>query len=138
PLCEAATKLIRQAISEELSRRSQTGFIREGFSEELDQLRKLLRDGKNYLAEMEQRERARTGIKSLRVGYNKVFGHYIEVTKPNLHLIPEGYTRKQTLTSAERFITLELKEHESLVTNAQERIGELEASIFRQVCAEIG
>jgi DNA mismatch repair protein MutS len=87
---------------------------------------------------MEQRERARTGIKSLRVGYNKVFGHFIEVTRPNLHLVPAEYTRKQTLAQSERFITLELKEHESLVMNAQERIVELEAGIFRQVCTEIG
>lgn len=139
PLCEAAAALIRQAIPDELSRRSQqTGIIREGFSEELDQLRKMLRDGKNYLAEMEQRERARTGIKSLRVGYNKVFGHFIEVTRPNLHLVPADYTRKQTLAASERFVTLELKEFESLVVNAQERIAELETSLFRRVCTDIG
>jgi DNA mismatch repair protein MutS len=139
PTCDATIKTIRAALREELPRRIEgVNIIRVGFSAELDRLRELLRNGKNYLAEMEQRERARTGIKSLRVGYNKVFGHFIEVTKPNLHLVPEGYTRKQTLTNAERFITLELKEHESLVNNAQERIAELEAGIFRQVCAEIG
>ena len=137
PACEATARLIRKAISDELPRSKDTGIIREGFSAELDQLRALLLSGKTYLAEMEQRERARTGIKSLRVGYNKVFGHYIEVTRPNLHLVPNEYTRKQTLTSAERFITLELKEHESLVVNAQERIAELESSLFRQVCAEV-
>jgi DNA mismatch repair protein MutS len=137
PVCEAATKLIRSAVSDELPRSRDTGIIRQGYSAELDQLRALLRDGKTYLAEMEQRERARTGIKSLRVGYNKVFGHFIEVTRPNLHLVPAAYTRKQTLANAERFITLELKEHESLVVNAQERIAELEASLFRQVCAEV-
>jgi DNA mismatch repair protein MutS len=139
PLCEAAAALIRRAISDDISRRAQqTGIIREGFSDELDQLRKLLRDGKTYLAEMEQRERTRTGIKSLRVGYNKVFGHFIEVTRPNLHLVPADYTRKQTLAASERFVTLELKEFESLVVNAQERIAELEASLFRRICAEIG
>jgi DNA mismatch repair protein MutS len=139
PLCETATKLIRQAISDELSRRpQQTGIIREGFSEELDQLRLMLRDGKAYLAEMEQRERARTGIKSLRVGFNKVFGHFIEVTRPNLHLVPSDYTRKQTLAASERFVTLELKEFESLVVNAQDRIAELETSLFRRVCSDIG
>ncbi len=139
PTCEATVKTIRAALREELPRRTEgVNIIRVGFSEELDRLRELLRNGKAYLTEMEQRERARTGIKSLRVGYNKVYGHYIEVTKPNLHLVPAAYTRKQTLTNAERFITLELKEHESLVTNAQERIAELEASVFRQVCAEIG
>lgn len=140
PLCEAAANLIRNSIRDELpSRASETvGIIREGFSEELDKLRELLRNGKTYLAEMEQRERARTGIKSLRVGYNKVFGYYIEVTRPNLHLIPEDYTRKQTLAQGERFITLELKEHESLVIHAQERITELETNIFRHICVEIG
>jgi DNA mismatch repair protein MutS len=139
PACEAAVGLIRRAISDELSRRSpQTGIIREGYSDELDKLRTMLRDGKTYLAEMEQRERARTGIKSLRVGYNKVFGHFIEVTRPNLHLVPADYTRKQTLAASERFVTLELKEFESLVVNAQERIAELEAGLFRRLCADVG
>ncbi|MFN2596921.1 MAG: DNA mismatch repair protein MutS, partial [Pyrinomonadaceae bacterium] len=139
PACEGVLQTIRDAINDELPRRGgMVGVIRDGYSDELDKLHELLRNGRGYLAELEQRERARTGIKSLRVGYNKVFGHFIEVTRPNLHLVPDGYTRKQTLTSAERFVTLELKEHESLVTNAQERIAELETSLFRQVCAEIG
>lgn len=139
PVCEAAASLIEKAISDDLPTRSEPGkVIREGFSEELDQLRALLRDGRAYLANMEQRERARTGIKSLRVGYNKVFGYFIEVTRPNLHLVPADYTRKQTLSTSERFVTLELKEHEALVVNAQERIAELEAGLFRQVCAEVG
>jgi DNA mismatch repair protein MutS len=139
PLCDKAAALIHKAIPEELPRRNATvGNIREGFSEELDELRALLRDGKTYLAEMEQRERARTGIKSLRVGFNKVFGYFIEVTRPNLHLVPADYTRKQTLAASERFITLELKEHESLVVNAQDRIAELEASLFRHVSIEVG
>ena len=139
PTCVETAQLIRAAIADELPARAEPGkLIRAGFSEELDRLRALLRDGKTFLAEMEQRERARTGIKSLRVGYNKVFGYFVEVTRPNLHLIPDDYTRKQTLAQSERFITLELKEHETLVMNAQERIAELEASLFRQVCAEIG
>jgi len=87
---------------------------------------------------MEARERTRTGIRSLRVGYNKVFGYYIEVTKPNIALAPADYTRKQTLANAERFITLELKEHETLVTNARERIEELEATLFRHLCEQVG
>jgi DNA mismatch repair protein MutS len=139
PICESVLGLIRSAVNDELpTRNEQTGVIREGFSEELDGLRALLRGGKTFLAEMEQRERARTGIKSLRVGYNKVFGYFIEVTRPNLHLVPASYTRKQTLAQTERFITLELKEHESLVLNAQERIGELEMGLFRHICAEVG
>ena len=139
PDCAGVASLIRSALNDVLPvRLENSGFIREGFSEELDSLRKLLREGKSFLSEMEQRERARTGIKSLRVGYNKVFGYFIEVTRPNLRLVPEGYTRKQTLAQAERFITLELKEHESLVLNAQERIAELETGIFRRVCTDIG
>jgi DNA mismatch repair protein MutS len=139
PDCEAVLRVIREALNDEPPRRGETvGVIRAGYSDELDRLRELLKNGRTVLAEMEQRERARTGIKSLRVGFNKVFGHYIEVTRPNLHLVPSGYTRKQTLTQAERFVTLELKEYESLVTNAQERISELEAGIFRKVCVEIG
>ncbi|MET0623050.1 MAG: DNA mismatch repair protein MutS [Pyrinomonadaceae bacterium] len=139
PTCEGLLERIRAAVNDDLPRRGEhAGVIREGYSEELDSLRTLLKNGKTFLAEMEQRERARSGIKSLRVGYNKVFGYFIEVTKPNLHLVPAAYTRKQTLAASERFVTLELKEHESLVLNAQERIGELEVSIFRHVCAEIG
>ncbi|HLM59862.1 MAG TPA: DNA mismatch repair protein MutS, partial [Pyrinomonadaceae bacterium] len=140
PECAETAKLIDSAISEELPSRysEQIGIIRAGFSEELDKLRQTLKNGKGFLAEMEKRERERTGIKSLRVGFNKVFGYYIEVTKPNLHLVPEDYTRKQTLLPAERFVTLELKEYESLVIHAQERIGELEATLFRQICAEVG
>jgi DNA mismatch repair protein MutS len=139
PTCEGVLERIRSAVNDDLPRRGEhAGVIREGYSEELDGLRALLKNGKTFLAEMEQRERARTGIRSLRVGYNKVFGYFIEITRPNLHLVPAGYTRKQTLAASERFVTLELKEHESLVLNAQERIGELEVSLFRHVCADVG
>lgn len=140
PECAETSDLIESGISAELPARysEQVGFINDGFSEELDRLRRTLRDGRGFLAEMEKRERERTGIKSLRVGFNKIFGYYIEVTKPNLHLVPSDYTRKQTLVPAERFITLELKEHESLVVHAQERIIELENNLFRQICAEVG
>lgn len=138
PACEQTANLIEKAISDEAITSEKTGIIREGFNNELDRLRKLVKDGKNYLADLEARERARSGIKSLRVTYNKVFGYFIEVSKPNLHLVPADYVRKQTLVNAERFVTLELKEYESLVLNSQERLAELENSIFRQVCAEIG
>ncbi|HMS40569.1 MAG TPA: DNA mismatch repair protein MutS [Pyrinomonadaceae bacterium] len=140
PVCAKTSNLIDSALSDELPIRQsdQIGVIRRGFSEELDKLRESLQNGKNFLAELESRERARTGIKSLRVGFNKVFGYYIEITKSNLHLAPSDYTRKQTLVPAERFITLELKEHESLVIHAQERIAELENNLFRQICAEVG
>lgn len=138
PDCKQTSELIARALVDNMTRKTAQGHIREGFSEELDRLRATLRDSKKQLAAMETRERARTGIKSLRVAFNKVFGYYIEVTRPNLHLVPEDYTRKQTLANAERFVTLELKEHESLVVHAEDRISELEVSIFRQVCAEIG
>jgi DNA mismatch repair protein MutS len=139
PACETAANLIRRAINEELPSRAGeiVGCIREGFSAELDKLRITLRDGKQFLADLEAREKARSGIKSLRVTYNKVFGYFIEVTNPNLHLVPNDFVRKQTLVNAERFVTLELKEYESLVLNSQERLSELETSIFRQVCAEV-
>ncbi len=140
PECAEVINLIESGISDQLPNRynEQIGIVRDCFSEELDKLREILRDGKGFLAELEKRERARTGIKSLRVGFNKVFGYYIEVTKPNLHLVPADYTRKQTLVPAERFITLELKEHESMVVHARERIVELENILFRQICFEIG
>jgi DNA mismatch repair protein MutS len=140
PECAETANLIAAGISEELPARhhEHSGIIKKGFSQELDRLRSTLKDGKGFLAEMEKRERERTGIKSLRVGFNKVFGYYIEVSKSNLHLVPEDYTRKQTLIPAERFITLELKEYESLVIHAQERIAELENNLFRQICGEVG
>ena len=140
PECVETANLIDSGIAEELPSRytEQTGVIRQGFSAELDKLRQTLKDGKGFLAEMEKCERERTGIRSLRVNFNKVFGYFIEITKPNLHLVPEDYTRKQTLLPAERFVTLELKEYESLVIHAQERISELETNLFRQICREVG
>lgn len=140
PECEELSNLINSAISEDLpsTYSEQVGIIKDGFSEELDNLRKTLNEGKIFLADLEKREKQRTGIKSLRVGFNKVFGYYIEVTKPNLHLVPDDYTRKQTLIPCERFVTLELKEHESLVIHTQERIAELENILFRQLCTEVG
>lgn len=137
PVCESALATIRQGVAAPEAWTKTAGIIRDGYSDELDRLRKILRDGRTVLAEMEQRERARTGIKSLRVGFNKVFGYFIEITRPNLHLVPADYTRKQTLANAERFVTLELKEYESLVTNAGDRVAELEASLFRRVLAEV-
>ena len=140
PDCGKPAKLIDSSISDELPtrHREQVGIIKKGFSVELDKLRESLQNGKGFLAALERRERERTGIKSLKVGFNKVFGYFIEVTKSNLHLVPSEYSRKQTLVSNERFITLELKEHESLVMHAQDRLAELETNLFRQICFEIG
>ena len=113
------------------------GVILQGFSDDLDRLRNSSREAQDYIASLEKTERERTGIKSLKVGYNKVFGYYIEISRSNLQQAPEEYIRRQTLVNAERFITPQMKEYESLILNAQERIAELESSLFRQVCKQI-
>ena len=106
------------------------GLIRSGFNEEVDRLREAGSRGKQWIAALEETERKRTGIKSLKVGFNKVFGYYIEVTRPNLALVPDDYERKQTLANAERFITPELKEQEALILHAEDRVVELEYDLF--------
>ncbi len=113
------------------------GVIRDGYNRELDDLRTISRSGKEWILKLEEEERRRTGIGSLKIGYNKVFGYFIEVTKANLPRIPDTYIRKQTLVNAERFITPELKEYESKVLNAEERIIELERSIFEDILSSI-
>src|SRR5262247_2200588 len=136
--CDDIVGYVTRAITERPPSEIERGsVIRAGFSKELDELRDVLTGGKDFLAKFEARERERSGIRSLKVGYNKVFGYYIEITKTNLKLAPGDYIRKQTLTNAERFFTLELKEHETLIANASERIIELETNLYRQVCAEI-
>ncbi len=112
--------------------------IREGFSPELDELKSASSNARSFIAALEQRERERSGIRNLRVGYNQVFGYYLEVSKSNLEQVPEDFIRRQTLANGERYITPELKEYESLVLNARERVEELEKSLFKQVCAQIG
>lgn len=109
------------------------GVIREGFNRELDELRAVKQSGRRWIVELEAREKRSTGIGSLKVGYNQVFGYYIEVTKPNLHLVPSTYIRKQTLANAERFITPELKEYEERIVNAHARIIELESELFGDI-----
>jgi DNA mismatch repair protein MutS len=109
------------------------GIIAEGYNAELDELRAISREGKGYIARIEAREKARTGISSLKVRYNRVFGYYIEVTRTNLGAIPADYIRKQTLANAERFITPELKEYEEKVLGAEERITELEYALFQEI-----
>jgi DNA mismatch repair protein MutS len=136
--CPEVVDLISQAIVDSPGSLDQGGVIRPGFSEELDSLRSSSKNAKQYLADLERAERAKTGIKSLKVGFNKVFGYYIEVSKPNLAQVPPDYIRKQTLVNGERFFTPELKEYESLILNAQDRISELEAQLLRQVCQQVG
>jgi DNA mismatch repair protein MutS len=136
--CDDVVALIAQAIEDEPGTNPEEGgVVRGGFSPELDELRTIVRDVRRYLAELEAGERARTGIKSLKVSYNKVFGYYIEVSKVNLGLVPGDYQRRQTLVGGERYVTDQLKEYESRILTARERMGELESTIYRQVCAQI-
>jgi DNA mismatch repair protein MutS len=109
------------------------GLIKRGFSAELDEIREAATLGKQWIAALQEQERRATGIKSLKVGFNQVFGYYIEVTKPNLHLAPERYIRKQTMVGAERFITPELKEKEGQILGAEERMAALEYDLFCDV-----
>jgi len=113
------------------------GVIRKGFSREVDELRGVSVYGKDYIAKMEAEERQRTGISSLKVGFNRVFGYYIEITKTNLHMVPQEYIRKQTLANCERFITEELKEYEGKVLGAEDRLQEMELSLFLGVLDRI-
>jgi len=106
------------------------GFTRDGLDREIDDLRSISRTGKQFIAEMEERERARTGIGSLKIRYNRVFGYYIEISKSNLHAVPADYHRKQTVAGGERYITPALKEYEEKVLGADERILERELEIF--------
>lgn len=113
------------------------GIIKEGYSEELDNIKFSIKDGKQWIANLENAERERTGIKTLKVGFNKVFGYYIDVTKANADLVPEDYIRKQTLVNNERYITPELKEMENLVLNAETKINQLEYELFTEIRTSI-
>ena len=136
--CPEAVDLVGQAIADEPPPVLSAGdVIRKGFSEELDSLRLASQNARQYLANLERREQEKTGIKSLKVGYNRVFGYYIEVSKSNLPQVPQHYIRKQTLVNGERFFTPELKEYESLILNAKDRIAELESDIFHRVCHQV-
>ena len=131
-------ELVRLSISDDPPLSVGDGnVIRKGFSPDLDEVRGASRNAQDYIARLEQKERERTGIKSLKVGYNRVFGYYIEISNSNLAHAPEDYVRRQTLVGGERFITPEMKEYESLILNAQDRIGEIEGALFRQVCQQV-
>ncbi|HET8763199.1 MAG TPA: DNA mismatch repair protein MutS [Gemmatimonadales bacterium] len=117
---------------------SEGGVIRPGFDTELDELRDLRDGGKRYIATLQQRERERTGISSLKVGFNKVFGYFLEVTHSQANRVPADYERRQTLSGAERYVTPELKEYESRVLGAEERLLEREAELFAQLRADAG
>ena len=137
--CDDVIALIDASLATESRGEPGDGnVIREGFSPELDELRSASRSARGYIAGLEKRERERTGIKSLKVGYNKVFGYYIELSNANLSNVPGDYVRRQTLVGGERYITPELKEYESLILNASERMEELERILYKQVCGQIG
>jgi len=130
--------LLEKSIAEEPPAvASEPGIIRAEYSAELDELRDLSKHSKEIIASMEERERKRTGIGSLKIRFNQVFGYYIEISKPNLHLVPSDYERKQTLVNAERFTSPELKEYERKILAADERIGEIERQLYVDVRSRI-
>ena len=132
------TALIEQAIEPEPAGSvGDGGVIRTGFSPELDRTRSMSRDARGFIAGLEAEERQRTGIRSLKVGFNQVFGYYIEISNSNLDAVPDHYQRRQTLTGGERYITPELKEFESQALDAREKLEELERSLYRQICRQV-
>ncbi len=131
-------ELLERSIAEEPPAvATEPGVIRAGYSDELDELRNLSQHSKQIIASMEERERKRSGIGSLKIRYNQVFGYYIEISKPNLHLAPRDYERKQTLVNAERFTSPELKEYERKILAADERISEIERQLYIDVRSDI-
>jgi len=131
-------QLLQAAINDDPPATLQdVGIIRPGYSDELDGVIAASQHARDWIANLESVERARTGIKTLKVGYNKVFGYYIEISRGAAERAPENYIRKQTLVNGERFITPEMKEYETLVLNAEDRIHEIESRLFREVCATL-
>ncbi|QKE72972.1 DNA mismatch repair protein MutS [Arthrobacter citreus] len=137
--CEDLQIILENAIIEEAPLSIKEGnIIKDGFNKTLDEYRFVSKNGKNWLMELEQREREITGIKSLKIGYNRIFGYYIEVTRSNISQIPEGrYERKQTLANAERFITEELKEKETMILEAEEKMIGLEYELFISIREQV-
>lgn len=137
--CSELTTLLHDSLIEQPSLSVKEGnMMKDGFHEELDKYRDARRNGKTWIAELEKRERDMTGIRSLKIGYNRIFGYYIEITKANIASLPEGrYERKQTLANAERYITEELKEKETLILEAEEKIVALEYELFLQLREEV-
>ena len=136
--CSEELRLLEFSIAEEPpATLNTTGVIRIGYSSELDQIIDASQHARDWINQLENIERERTGIKTLKVGYNKVFGYYIEITRANSASAPAEYIRKQTLVNAERFITPELKEYETLVLNAEDRIKDIEQRLFKQICEQL-
>jgi len=137
-LCSMELSIIQQAIADEPPATLQNnGVIRAGYSNELDSVIEASQHARDWIANLESVERQRTGIKTLKVGYNKVFGYYIEISRGAADKAPINYIRKQTLVNGERFITPEMKEYETLVLNAEEHIHEIELRLFREVCGTL-
>lgn len=137
--CEPVFDLITAAIADDPPPAANAiGIIRAGYSDELDHILHSSRDARDWIANLESHERRRTGIASIKVSFNKVFGYYIEVTKAHTDKVPDDYVRKQTLVNAERYITPELKEYETLVLNAEEKILETERRLFADLCQQVG
>ena len=137
PMHDLCTLLERALVDDPPADLRSGGVIRDGYDPELDRLRQVRTDGKQWIAQLEATERQRTGIPSLKVGYNAVFGYYLEVSKPHLSKVPPDYIRKQTLANAERFITPELKEQEAILLGAEERMNALEFELFARVRGEV-
>ncbi len=136
--CEDVIELVSRAISDDPpATLNSIGVIQAGYSPELDGIYETNRNAKDWVSNLERTERDRLGIKSLKVGFNKVFGYYLEISKANANRVPPEYIRKQTLVNAERYITPELKEYESLILNAEDRIQEIEARLFQEVIRQI-
>ena len=137
PLPDACSLIEEAILPDSAAAVGDGNVIRPGFSPEMDELKSSSTNARQFIAGLEQRERERTEIKGLKVGYNQVFGYYIEVSKSNIDKVPEDYIRRQTLTNAERYIVPELKEYEALVLNAKERLEEAERAVYRRVCAQL-
>ncbi|PZN07114.1 MAG: DNA mismatch repair protein MutS, partial [Bacillota bacterium] len=138
PDLDDLTDLLRRALVDEPPvTTTEGGLIRDGYDPRVDELRLAMREGRRWIASLEASERERTGIKSLKVGFNKVFGYYIEVTRANRHLVPDDYERRQTLANAERYVTPALKEMEAKVLGAEERLAALEHELFCQLRDEV-
>ena len=113
------------------------GIIKSGYSQELDEIRNIMNSGKDFLLDIEQREREATGIRNMKIKFNKVFGYFIEITKSNLNMVPEHYIRKQTLSNSERYITPELKKYEDTIINSKAKIEDLEYHLFKEVSRKV-
>ncbi len=137
PLTDMEDLLGKALVDEPPSTLREGGIIRKGYHPDLDELQIAAHEGKGWIARMEASERERTGIHNLRVGYNRVFGYYIEITRSHIHKVPDDYVRKQTLANAERYINQDLKEYESRILGAEERMLEIEHRLFAQIIEQV-